>query len=99
MYFSEHEAFSYDPCKATLAQFHALAELMAWDEDTKGEERHKLRDFLVMQFNSVFGTDASYLAGWQELCKAIDPTADFDDVLLCKEVSLPTPRHTDARGD
>jgi hypothetical protein len=82
-----------------LTQFHALAEFLSWDEDTKDEERRKLLDFLVMQFNAVFGTDASYLAGWQALCKAIDSTADFDDVWLCKEVDIPTLRNSNVGGD
>jgi hypothetical protein len=86
VFFSERPGFTYIAQKGTLNQFHALCDFMSWDDVASREQRSHLLGALVLQFNTLYGTDLYSLEAWQGICQMMDGELIAGDVETYQEV-------------
>jgi hypothetical protein len=69
-------------------EFYRMCDFFAWDKDDEQckEARRAFKDAMVIQFNSLYGTDVANIENWHKLCVALYIEPLPDTVHHCKEV-------------
>lgn len=69
---NQYKGFKHNPRARFIKEFRRLAKYCKWKEDERNKQRVLLFD---AEFDAHFGSDATSLESWQELCRlcTIDP--------------------------
>jgi hypothetical protein len=88
-FFAEFPSFRYRPSRPIWDQFEELCDLHDWDDDDyeKRQARRDLKDAMVHDFNSSYGTDVDDLESWKDLCEACGITPAQEDLAGYRDVS------------
>ncbi|KAF2129715.1 hypothetical protein P153DRAFT_422521 [Dothidotthia symphoricarpi CBS 119687] len=72
-FFARYPGFAYDDEQGVAEEFYRMCDFFAWnrDDDERHEARQAFKDALVIQFNSLYGTDVSDIENWHKLCIAV----------------------------
>ena len=55
-----------------VVEYCRLCDVLGIDPDDKDNAvRDRLKDAMVLQFNSTYGTDVNSVASWQSLCRVL----------------------------
>jgi hypothetical protein len=67
-----------------------MVDLFRWSKEKKDEEKDeahkKLRDALIKQFNSRYGTDVEDIKNWQLLSRVLEISPVSEDLYECRHV-------------
>jgi hypothetical protein len=69
-FFNTYSYFQHNSLQPSAEEYKRLIKAYAWKRGNPGSETAwaEFRDALVKEFNKQFGTDASDLLAWQNLC-------------------------------
>ncbi|KAL1792981.1 hypothetical protein ACET3X_009488 [Alternaria dauci] len=86
-FFTKYSDFPYDPNRGVAEEFYRMCDFFAWDKDDEQlkEARRAFKDAMVIQFNSLYGTDVANIENWHKLCVALYIEPLPDTVHHCKE--------------
>lgn len=87
-FFTKYPDFHYDHKRGVAEEFYRMCDFFAWDKDDEQckEARRAFKDAMVIQFNSLYGTDVANIENWHKLCVALYIEPLPDTVHHCKEV-------------
>ena len=73
-FFAQYPDFPYQRDKPSSQEFYRLCDFLGWDrEDPERKEAHEnFKTALVLQFNSVYGTDVHDMEPWRRLCLELE---------------------------
>ncbi|EOA85862.1 uncharacterized protein SETTUDRAFT_111081 [Exserohilum turcica Et28A] len=79
--------FPYDPKRDVAEEFYRMCDFFAWDKDDveREEARRGFKDAMVIQFNSLYGTDVANIENWHKLCIALYIEPLPETIHDCKE--------------
>ena len=85
--------FTYSPEEPVIEGFNRLCDVLGLDPNDKDDDqvtavRDKLRDAMVLQFNSTYGTDVASVTSWQSLCRVLGVSPVPTTLDECKKVNL-----------
>lgn len=89
-FFAQYPDFAYDDERGVAEEFYRMCDFFAWDRDDaeRHEARQAFRDAMVIQFNSLYGTDISDIENWHKLCIAVCIEPLPTTIAECKEVCV-----------
>ncbi|KAL6149587.1 hypothetical protein ACJBU6_11131 [Exserohilum turcicum] len=87
-FFTKYPNFPYDPKRDVAEEFYRMCDFFAWDKDDveREEARRGFKDAMVIQFNSLYGTDVANIENWHKLCIALYIEPLPETIHDCKEV-------------
>lgn len=87
-FFMKYPSFPYDPKGGVAEEFYRMCDFFAWDNDDveREEARRGFKDAMVIQFNSLYGTDVANIENWHKLCIALYIEPLPKTIHDCKEV-------------
>ena len=85
--------FKYIPEEPVIEGFNRLCGVLDLDPDDKESPQVKavrrgLKDAMVLQFNSIYGTDVEGVTSWQSLCRVLGISPVPTTLDECKKVGL-----------
>ncbi|KAI0356621.1 hypothetical protein OH77DRAFT_216487 [Trametes cingulata] len=83
-FFANYPEFDYDAQAPFFEEFRRLEADLHWERKQREIAREELRDAMVRQFNSMYGTSADDLASWQLLCTALGMSPIPNDIKSCQ---------------
>jgi len=88
-----HSGFIYDPIRPVTDEFHRLCNILGIDPDDNDkyqvrDVRRGLKDAMVLQFNSIYGTNVKSVASWQSLCRVLGILPVPPTLKECQRVGL-----------
>ncbi|KAF8880361.1 WD40-repeat-containing domain protein [Gymnopilus junonius] len=91
-FFAEYPLFTYNGNVAPTSEFYRLCSFFGWKRgDNNREDAYQsFRIALTEQFNTVYGTDAESLEGWQLLCAKVGVDPIPDSLKKCREIIMTT---------
>ncbi|KAL6161973.1 hypothetical protein ACJQWK_11985 [Exserohilum turcicum] len=86
-FFMKYPKFPYDPKRGVAEEFYRMCDFFAWgnDDAEREEARRGFKDAMVIQFNSLYGTDVSNIENWHKLCIALYVEPLPKTIHHCKE--------------
>ncbi|KAF1995590.1 hypothetical protein P154DRAFT_499924 [Amniculicola lignicola CBS 123094] len=86
-FFSQYPGFAYNPQRGVAEEFYRMCNFFAWDRDDseRREARQAFKDAMVIQFNSLYGTDISNIENWHKLCIAVNIEPLPTTIAECKQ--------------
>jgi hypothetical protein len=89
-FFKIYSNFQHNSLQPSAEEYKRLTKAYAWK---RGDPRSEtawagFRDALVKEFNKQFGTDASDLLAWQNLCQLVGIDKIYESCDDCHKVSL-----------
>lgn len=88
-FFTKYPNFPYNPKRGVAEEYYRMCDFFAWDKDDveREEARREFKDAMVIQFNSLYGTDVANIENWHKLCIALYIEPLPETIHDCKEVS------------
>lgn len=68
--------------------FYRMCNSFGWERDEKDDARQGLKDAMVQQFNSFYGTDANDIGSWYKLCQVLKISPIPEGLEACREVQF-----------
>lgn len=94
-----YSGFEYDPEEPVIDGFNRLCGVLGLDPNDGNSAgvqavRKKLRKAMVLQFNSIYGTDVESVTSWQCLCRVLGISPVPTTLDECKKVGLRSSSYT-----
>ncbi|KAJ5372866.1 hypothetical protein N7517_004872 [Penicillium concentricum] len=86
-YFSRFPDFQTARSTSAIAEFDRLASQRNWSQGSK-KYRSERAKFLVSEFDTHFGTDATKLESWQALCVEVKVQSPTESISQCRKKAL-----------
>jgi hypothetical protein len=58
-FFTNYPDFLYEPKRGVAEEFYRMCDFFAWNYEEREEARRESKDAMVIQFNSLYGTDVA----------------------------------------
>ncbi len=89
VFFAQYPAFSYRQNSSSTQEFYRMCDFFDWDRDDpeRGEAHDSFKTALVLQFNSLYGTEVDDLQSWRGLSLALEIFPLPEDLKKAKKVN------------
>ncbi|KAI0069692.1 hypothetical protein K474DRAFT_1714010 [Panus rudis PR-1116 ss-1] len=85
-YFAQYPSFHFDASVQVTEEFHRLCDQFKWGKNRREQERKKLNEALVLQFNEFFGTNVDKYESWKYLCQILGVTEIPPSISKCRAI-------------
>ncbi|KAI0370260.1 hypothetical protein BV20DRAFT_1052600 [Pilatotrama ljubarskyi] len=83
-FFANYPDFDYNAEAPFFEEFKRLETDLHWERKQREIAREELRDAMVRQFNTMYGTSADDLGSWQLLCTALGMSPVPNNIKACQ---------------
>ena len=89
--FAQYSPFNYQSTRPSWQEFYRMCDFFSWsrDDHDRNVAHRVFKDALILQFNSIYGSNLNDPESWRKLCLAlkIDPLPEGLDAM--RDVSSP----------
>ncbi|KAJ1309478.1 hypothetical protein OPQ81_006253 [Rhizoctonia solani] len=88
IFFEKYPLFDYDSSKPVMSEFYRMCDQFGWerDDEERDEARDDLKEALVQEFNTIYGTDQESIVAWQSLCRVLNLSNVPDQLEPCRQL-------------
>jgi len=84
-FFAQYQ-FPYDSSQPSRNEFYRMCDSFGWERGDQRETAYRgLKDAMVLQFNSLYGTNENDIGAWNNLCQVLQIAPIPEGLELCRE--------------